>query len=89
MEMEAPKKQRNKQGLSLNFEDILKLRNQSPDEVRVPADLWERILFDYIVAYRDELKDRAKLMNSLVPLYYLRILGYVNEIRDMETKEAE
>ncbi|MBC8177920.1 MAG: hypothetical protein ISR61_00295 [Desulfobacteraceae bacterium] len=56
----------------------------------VLADLWDRILFDYIVAYRDELKDRAKLMNSLVPLYYLRrTLGYVNEIRDMETKEAE
>lgn len=28
-------------------------------------------------------------MNSLVPLYYLRTLGYVNEIRGMETKEAE
>ena len=28
-------------------------------------------------------------MKSLVPLYYLRTLGYMNEIRDMETKEAE
>jgi len=73
----------------LNLEDIMTLKNKTADEVRVPADLWARTLFDYIVAYRDEMKDRSNLMNSLVPLYYLRTLGYVNEIRDMETKEAE
>lgn len=73
----------------LNLEDLQKLRGIAAEKVRVPADLWARILFDYIVAYRDELKDRTTLMNSLVPLYYARTLGYVNDIREMETKEAE
>ena len=73
----------------LNLGDLQKLREIPAEKVKVPADLWARILFDYIVAYRDELKDRTALMNSLVPLYYARTLGYVNAIRDMETKEAE
>ena len=73
----------------MNLDDISELRKATVNDVRVPADLWARILFDYIVAYRDELKDRPGLINSLVPLYYVRTLGCVNEIEDMETKEAE
>jgi glycosyltransferase involved in cell wall biosynthesis len=72
-----------------NLDDILQLKEKKVNEVKVPADLWARVLFDYIVAYRDELADRADLLNSLIPIYYIRTLGYVNETKDMETKEAE
>jgi glycosyltransferase involved in cell wall biosynthesis len=73
----------------LNLEDVMNLKAQSVNEIRVQADLWARILFDCMVAYRDELVDRSQLLNALIPLYYIRTLGYVNETKDMETKEAE
>ncbi len=72
-----------------NLEDLLKLKGMTSPQIRVPADLWARILFDYIVAFRDESVERSELINSLIPIYYIRTLGFVNETRDMETKEAE
>jgi hypothetical protein len=68
---------------------MMMLREGPTDKIRVSADLWARILFDYIVAFRDELEKRPALLNSLIPIYHIRTLGFVNETRDMDTREAE
>lgn len=73
----------------INLEDLLTLRDKCVDEINLPADLWARILFDYIVAYRDELIDREKLLLSLIPIYYIRTLSFINHTREMDTKSAE
>ncbi|MFC2142600.1 glycosyltransferase [Acidobacteriota bacterium] len=73
----------------LNLDDLNHLQKMSAENIRVPADLWARILFDYVVAYRDRLADRTQLLNSLVPIYYIRTLAFVNDTKDMNTKEAE
>ena len=73
----------------LNMADLDQVLNIRVNEVRIPADLWARILFDYIVAFRDELVERPILLKSLIPIYYIRTLGFVNETREMDTKEAE
>jgi glycosyltransferase involved in cell wall biosynthesis len=73
----------------LNLDDLNHLQKMSADTIRVPADLWARILFDYVVAYRDRLADRTQLLNSLIPIYYIRTLAFVNDTKDMNTKEAE
>jgi hypothetical protein len=73
----------------LNLDDLNHLQKMSSENIRVPADLWARILFDYVVAYRDRLADRTQLLNSLVPIYYIRTLAFVNDTKDMNTKEAE
>lgn len=72
-----------------NMEDLMKLREVSADKIKVTSDLWARILFDYIVAFRDELVQRSTLLNSLIPIYYIRTLGFVNETQDMDTRETE
>lgn len=73
----------------LNLEELLTVKELSEKKVSVPADLWARILFDYIVAFRDKLVPRTKLLNSLIPIYYIRTLGFVNATWEMETKAAE
>ncbi len=73
----------------INLEDLLQNKGRGVREVNFPADLWARILFDYIVAYRDELVVRHKLLLSLIPIYFLRTLGYINGTRELDTKEAE
>jgi len=73
----------------LNLDDLNHLQKMSADKISVPADLWARILFDYVVAYRDSLADRTVLLNSLIPIYYIRTLAFVNDTKDMNTKEAE
>ncbi len=73
----------------LNLEDLLRVKEKRVEEVEVPADLWARILFDYIVAFRDSVVERPVLLNSLIPIYYIRTLSFVNSTGQMDTKEAE
>ena len=73
----------------VNFEELARLAETRVEDVRLPADLWARILFDYVVAYRDGNKKKEALLNSLIPVYYIRTLAYINETRKMDTKEAE
>jgi hypothetical protein len=48
-----------------------------------------RILYDYAVAYRYEVVPRQELLDSLVALYYSRMLSYINKTKDMGTRECE
>lgn len=73
----------------INLEDLMRFREGPTEKIKVSADLWARILFDYIVAFRDELEKRPALLNSLIPIYHIRTLGFVNETRDMDAREAE
>jgi glycosyltransferase involved in cell wall biosynthesis len=73
----------------INLEDLLQNSNRDVYDVSLPADLWARILFDYIVAYRDESALRDQLLLSLIPIYFLRALGFINKTRELDTKEAE
>ena len=73
----------------INLEDLLILKKKKVNEVTLSADLWARILFDYIVAFRDELIARDKLLLSLIPIYYIRTLSFINHTRNMDTKSAE
>lgn len=72
-----------------NLLDLSAFKKTPIEKIRFPADLWARILFDYIVAYRDKLVSRTRLINSLIPIYFLRTLGYVNDTWGMEIKNAE
>jgi glycosyltransferase involved in cell wall biosynthesis len=73
----------------INLEDLLQNIYRDVKDVILPADLWARILFDYIVAYRDKLAARDQLLLSLIPIYFLRTLGFINGTRELDTKEAE
>lgn len=73
----------------INLKELLGLKTTPLEKIKLPAELWARILFDYIVSYRDERVERDTLLNSLVPIYFIRILAYVNQTQDMNTKETE
>jgi hypothetical protein len=73
----------------INLEDLTQNMDKNLKDVSLPADLWARILFDYIVAYRDESGLRDQLLLSLIPIYFLRTLSFINRTREMATKEAE
>ena len=54
-----------------------------------PTELWAKILFDYAIAFRKG-DDRADLLlDSLQPLYYGKVLSYVNKVETMSTQQAE
>ena len=75
---------------------------EDPPEVQVNSENLFRSFtkgkdeFDQVIdfvfhepAFRDELERRPILLNSLIPIYHVRTLSFVNETRDMDTRETE
>jgi glycosyltransferase involved in cell wall biosynthesis len=64
---------------------------QLDDESRLyyPSDLWARMLFNFAVAYKNDLMDRAQIMDALIPFYHSRVLSFVNKTSAFGTLETE
>jgi glucosylglycerate synthase len=54
-----------------------------------PSQLWARLLYDYAVAYKDELAPRQDLLDSLIPLYFGKTLSFVRKTMSMSVQQAE
>jgi len=54
-----------------------------------PTNLWARILFNFAVAYRDNEKEKLKIIESMIPFYHARVLSFVNRTETYGVKEAE
>jgi hypothetical protein len=45
---------------------------------RMPENLWARIVFDFLIAYRLRTINRGHLMGALIPLYLAWVAGHIN-----------
>jgi hypothetical protein len=59
------------------------------EQFEFPVQLWAKLLFDYAVAYRDQVVDEAELLNSLIPLYFGKTLSFVRKTERMSVQQAE
>ncbi|MBW1681537.1 MAG: glycosyl transferase [Deltaproteobacteria bacterium] len=71
------------------FKKLLEILGMKETEFNFPTDLWARLLFDVAVSYRDEVVDRDRMMDALIPLYFGRTLSFVRRTRRMSIKQAE
>jgi len=53
------------------------------------SDLWARVLFSFAIAYRANLVNRDKLIESMIPFYHSRNLSFVNRTEKSSIKDAE
>src|SRR5262249_32467851 len=53
--------------------DLYPLGDLAPDEFAFPAELWARVVYDFLLAYRFRVLHREHLLRSLVPLYLGRM----------------
>jgi len=54
-----------------------------------PDDTWARVLYDLIIAARDNPKQVDAFVAALVPIYFGRVASFVIENRDLTTERAE
>ena len=47
-------------------------------EFRMPDGLWARIVFDFLVAYRQRTINRGHLLGAFIPLYLAWVAGHIN-----------
>jgi hypothetical protein len=49
-----------------------------PSQFRIPDNLWARIVFDFLIAYRLRTINRGHLMGALIPLYLAWVASHIN-----------
>jgi glycosyltransferase involved in cell wall biosynthesis len=71
------------------FAKLVEVAEADIDRFDFPTELWAKILFDYAIAYKCREDGSNTLLDSLQPLYYGRVLSYVNKVDNMSTQQAE
>lgn len=69
--------------------EVTKTIKSKRDKFYYHSDLWARILFDFAIAYRNNIISREYIIDAMVPFYHSRILSFVNKTGNMDTKECE
>jgi glycosyltransferase involved in cell wall biosynthesis len=71
------------------YKKLLEIKGMKEEVFAFPSDLWTRVLYDWAVAYRDEVADHKLLMDSMIPLYFGKTLSFVKKTRRMNIQQAE
>lgn len=59
------------------------------EEFFLPIETWVRIVYRYAGGFRNTPRQRFKVLDTMIPLYYARVASLVNELRDRNQEEAE
>jgi glycosyltransferase involved in cell wall biosynthesis len=54
-----------------------------------PTGLWAKVLYDFAVAYKNQLIPRDELIQVLIPLYHGKTLSFVLETQAMNNQQVE
>lgn len=57
---------------------LKRLSQLSAAEFRMPDNLWARIVYDFLIAYRLRTINRGHLLGALIPLYLGWVAGHIN-----------
>jgi hypothetical protein len=59
------------------------------EEFLLPAETWVRIVYRYARYFHSTPRQRFKVLDTMIPLYYARVASLINEVRDRSPGEAE
>lgn len=71
------------------YKKLVEVKTLSLAGFEFPANLWSEVLIDFAVAYKNDLNNKEKTMESLIPLYYGRTCSFVIESEPMTIQQAE
>jgi glycosyltransferase involved in cell wall biosynthesis len=71
------------------FHDIEVASTQRAHEFNLPIETWVRILYELAATFHAWQTNRYKLVELVEPLYYGRVASFVNQSRDMDSRQAE
>jgi len=57
---------------------LKRLSMVDPSSFRMPENLWARIVYDFLIAFRLRTINRGHLMGALIPLYLAWVAGHIN-----------
>ncbi len=57
---------------------LKRLTAMEPHAFRMPENLWARIVYDFLIAFRMRTINRGHLLGALIPLYLAWVAGHIN-----------
>jgi glucosylglycerate synthase len=63
--------------------------NECAPEFRMPIESWVRVVYRYAGAFHTTPRQKIKILDTMIPLYYGRVASLMNELKDMDSDEAE
>ena len=58
--------------------ELKRLSSLDPARFRMPDNLWARIIFDFLIAFRLRTINRGHLLGALIPLYLAWVASHIN-----------
>ena len=55
----------------------------------MPVETWVRIVYRYANAFHKSPRQRMKLLDTMIPLYYGRVASLVNELENYDSESAD
>ena len=71
------------------MEQVCSLQGVPDQDLRIPDELWAKIIYDAAVAYRARVMPREHLLKALTPLYLGRTATFVMDTQGLTSSEAE
>lgn len=62
--------------------------NRNEDFI-LPIETWVRIVYQYAGIFQATPRQRFKVLDTMIPLYYARVASLVNELKEKNQQEAE
>ena len=69
--------------------ELRKLARVTPEQFKMPDELWARIVYDFALAHRLRTINREHLLRSMTPLYLGWAAGYAKEVEAEEGAAVE
>jgi len=74
----------------LSEEDFSRIKScYVHDKLHISDERWAKITYDYVLAYKKYESRSSSILKSFMPLWFGRIYTFINETKDMNTKQAE
>lgn len=69
--------------------ELRRLARLTPQQFRMPDDLWASVVYDFALAWRLRTISRGHLLGALTPLYLGWVASYVREVSTLSNAAAE
>ena len=54
----------------------------------MPTEVWVRIVYGYALLFHNTERQRFKILDTMIPLYYARVASLVQTLSDKDSEEA-
>ncbi|HNQ84470.1 MAG TPA: glycosyltransferase [Deltaproteobacteria bacterium] len=65
------------------------LAEKGGTDIHLPTETWVRTVYRYANAFHSTPRQRMKVLNTMIPLYYARVASLVNELKDKDARQSE